>query len=45
MALVVLRLYDTWAKHASDFRMQMPTFEKMVNKVCEMEPFELLVPV
>lgn len=35
MALVVLKHYDTWAKHAADFRMQTPTFEKMVLKVCD----------
>lgn len=33
MDLVVLKHYDTWAKHAADVCMQTPTFEKMVTKV------------
>lgn len=34
MALVVLKHYDTWKKHAADFQMRVPTFEKIINKVC-----------
>jgi len=34
MALVVLKHYGTWSKHAADFRMQTPTFEMMVTQLC-----------
>lgn len=33
MALAVLKHYDTWEKHALDFGMKAPTFEKLMQKV------------
>ena len=39
MALCVLKHYEAWHKHAADFGLQTPTFEKMVYKVLqEIEP-------
>ncbi|OWZ08272.1 hypothetical protein PHMEG_00019214 [Phytophthora megakarya] len=32
MSLAVLKHHDSWLKHATDFRMLPPTFEKMINK-------------
>lgn len=34
MMLVVLKHFDTWVKHAADFSMNPPTFQKMIEKVC-----------
>jgi hypothetical protein len=34
MALTVLKHYDAWFKHASDFHMQPTSFQKMMDKVC-----------
>lgn len=40
MSLTVLKHYDNWSKHASDFGMKTPTFEKMVNKMFTLvEPY------
>ncbi|ETV90243.1 hypothetical protein H310_14922 [Aphanomyces invadans] len=33
MALVVLKYCEPWDKHATDFGMKAPTFEKMVHRV------------
>jgi hypothetical protein len=33
MVLTVLKHYDAWHKHAADFKMKTPTFEKMVNRM------------
>ena len=35
MTLTVLKHYDTWAKHATDFQMKTLTFEKMINRVID----------
>ncbi|ETV78481.1 hypothetical protein H257_08004 [Aphanomyces astaci] len=37
MTLVVLKHYNAWYKHALDFRMKAPTFEKMVHRVLEVD--------
>ncbi|ETW06322.1 hypothetical protein H310_02606 [Aphanomyces invadans] len=35
VTFVVLKYYQTWEKHAMDFRMKAPTLEKMVLKVID----------
>ncbi|RLN32645.1 hypothetical protein BBJ28_00000434 [Nothophytophthora sp. Chile5] len=40
MALSGLKYYDTWAKHAYDFDIKAPTFEKLMTKV-----FDTITPV
>ncbi|DBA00088.1 TPA: hypothetical protein N0F65_000379 [Lagenidium giganteum] len=35
MMLTVLKHYDTWEKHASDFSMRTSTFEKLVGKMID----------
>ncbi|ETW04933.1 hypothetical protein H310_04032 [Aphanomyces invadans] len=36
MTLVVLKHYNPWDKHALDFRMKAPTFEKMIHRMIDL---------
>jgi hypothetical protein len=33
MTLTVLKYFNTWAKHAQEYKMKTPTFENMVNRM------------